>query len=427
LFLLQSLPGAEKTLRVFLRMQQEVRMAGVMSRGFHAMNIAFPALPSKFPAINRGGFNMTGPSGLIKSKKMLSALALLAATIACFDPWEAAPAPLQIREVTPRGPLSADEQNNIAVFRNISPSVVHITTLGLATDLFTLDVTQVPRGTGTGIIWDGQGHIVTNYHVIRDASAARVTLADRSTWKAELVGASPDRDLAVLRIKAPKEKLKPILLGESSNLQVGQKVYAIGNPFGLDQTLTAGIVSALNREIQSATLRPIHRVIQTDAAINPGNSGGPLLDSAGRLIGVNTAIYSPSGAYAGIGFAIPVDAVRRIVPRLIRDGNLIRPAIGIHGASDDVRQALGLPPGVVIVGVERDSPASRAGIRPFYRDEDGSIVMGDELTAINGSPVASDDELLSALEDLQAGDKISVTILRNGQKLDKSIVLERPG
>lgn len=369
---------------------------------------------------------MPEPSGLIKSKKMLSALALLAATIACFGPREAAPAPLQIREVTPRGPLSADEQNNIAVFRNISPSVVHITTLGLATDLFTLDVTQVPRGTGTGIIWDGQGHIVTNYHVIRDASAARVTLADRSTWKAELVGAFPDRDLAVLRIKAPREKLKPILLGESSNLQVGQKVYAIGNPFGLDQTLTAGIVSALNREIQSATLMPIHRVIQTDAAINPGNSGGPLLDSAGRLIGVNTAIYSPSGAYAGIGFAIPVDAVRRIVPRLIRDGNLVRPAIGIHGASDDVRQALGLPPGVVIVGVERDSPASRAGIRPFYRDEDGSIVMGDELTAINGSPVASDDELLSALEDLQAGDKISVTILRKGRKLDKSIVLERP-
>ncbi|MHB1238043.1 MAG: S1C family serine protease [Gallionella sp.] len=357
---------------------------------------------------------------------MLFALALLAATIACFGPREVASAPLQIREVTPRGPLSADELNNIAVFKNISPSVVHITTLGLATDLFTLDVTQVPRGTGTGIIWDGQGHIVTNYHVIHDASAARVTLADRSTWKAELVGAFPDRDLAVLRIKAPKEKLKPILLGESSNLQVGQKVYAIGNPFGLDQTLTSGIVSALNREIQSATLRPIHRVIQTDAAINPGNSGGPLLDSAGRLIGVNTAIYSPSGAYAGIGFAIPVDAVRRIVPRLIRDGNLVRPAIGIHGASDDVRQALGLPPGVVIVGVERDSPASRAGIRPFYRDEDGSIVMGDELTAINGSPVASDDELLSALEDLQAGDKISVTILHNGRKLDKSIVLERP-
>jgi S1-C subfamily serine protease len=239
------------------------------------------------------------------------------------------------------------------------------------------------------------------------------------------VGAFPDRDLAVLRIKAPGEKLKPILLGESHNLQVGQKVYAIGNPFGLDQTLTTGIVSALNREIKSATRRPIHRVIQTDAAINPGNSGGPLLDSAGRLIGVNAAIYSPSGAYAGIGFAIPVDVVRRIVPHLIRDGKFVRPAMGIQGTSDDVRQALRLPPGVVIVGVERGSPASRAGINPFYRDEDGNIVMGDELIAINGSPITSNDELLSALEDHQAGEMITVTILRNGRKLDKSIVLEQ--
>jgi S1-C subfamily serine protease len=370
---------------------------------------------------------MLKPISFSKPTMVLSALALVAA-VAIFrscGAGEAAPAPLQIREVTPRGPLSADELNNIAVFKNISPSVVHITTLGLATNLFTMDVTQVPRGTGTGIIWDEQGHIVTNYHVIQDANAARVTLADRSTWKAELVGAFPDRDLAVLRIKAPREKLKPILLGESHNLQVGQKVYAIGNPFGLDQTLTTGIVSALNREIKSATQRPIHRVIQTDAAINPGNSGGPLLDSAGRLIGLNTAIYSPSGAYAGIGFAIPVDVVRRIVPRLIRDGKFVRPAIGIQGASDDVRQALGLPPGVVIVGVERRSPASRAGISPFYRDEDGNIVMGDELIAINGSPITSDDELLSALEDHQAGDRITVTLLRNGKKLDKSIVLEQ--
>src|SRR5262249_52765557 len=185
---------------------------------------------------------------------------------------------------------------------------------------FSLDVMQVPRGTGTGFLWDDKGHVVTNFHVIQGGSGAQVTLADQSTWKAALVGAFPDRDLAVLRIDAPREKIRPISLGTSKDLQVGQKVYAIGNPFGLDQTLTTGIISALNREIESVTQRPIRGVIQTDAAINPGNSGGPLLDSAGRLIGVNTAIYSPSGASAGIGFAVPPGEGERHVPRPAQDG-----------------------------------------------------------------------------------------------------------
>ena len=185
---------------------------------------------------------------------------------------------------------------------------------------------QVPRGTGTGFVWDDRGYIVTNFHVVQEASGARVTLADQTSFKAQLVGVFPDRDIAVLKIDAPKNKLPPLAIGTSKDLVVGQKVYAIGNPFGLDQTLTTGIVSALNREIDSVTQRTIRGVMQTDAAINPGNSGGPLLDSAGRVIGVNTAICSPSGASAGIGFAIPVDEVNRIVPRLIRDGRMVRPA-----------------------------------------------------------------------------------------------------
>ena len=231
--------------------------------------------------------------------------------------------------MTPRGPLAADEQAHIDLFRRSSPSVVHITTVATQRDLFSMNVMQVPRGTGTGFVWDDSGHIVTNFHVIQGGSGAKVTLADQTTFDAKLVGAFPDRDLAVLRIEAPKAKLPPLAIGSSRDLIVGQRVYAIGNPFGLDQTLTIGIVSALNREIESFNGRSIRGVVQTDAAINPGNSGGPLLDSAGRLIGVNTQIASPSGASAGIGFAIPVDEVNRIVPRLIRDGRFVRPAIGV--------------------------------------------------------------------------------------------------
>ncbi len=215
------------------------------------------------------------------------------------------------RPIAPRGELAADEKSTIALFRQASPSIVHITAVSVARDLFTLNLLQIPEGTGSGLVWDDTGNIVTNYHVIQNAGAAQVTLADQSTWKARLVGIAPDKDLAVLKIDAPKSRLRPIPIGTSKDLQVGQSAFAIGNPFGLDQTLTTGVVSALGREIESVTRRPIQGVIQTDAAVNPGNSGGPLLDSAGRLIGVNTAIYSPSGASVGIGFAIPVDTVNR--------------------------------------------------------------------------------------------------------------------
>jgi S1-C subfamily serine protease len=291
---------------------------------------------------------------------------------------------------------------------------VHITTLELTRDFFSLDVTQVPRGTGSGFIWDERGHVVTNFHVLQGSQAARVTLSDQSTWKAALVGVFPDRDLAVLRIDAPRDKLKPIALGASRDLQVGQKVYAIGNPFGLDQTLTTGIISALNREIPSATQRMIRGVIQTDAAINPGNSGGPLLDSAGRLIGVNTAIFSPSGASAGIGFAIPVDEVNRIVPRLIRDGKVARPTIGIQSAPPQFHAALKLPKGVAVIGVVPGSGAAAAGIKAFRRGAGEKVVAGDIITAFSGKPVASMDDMLEELERHQAGDTVTLTLLRGG-------------
>jgi S1-C subfamily serine protease len=301
--------------------------------------------------------------------------------------------------------------------------VVHITSIGVQRDLFSLNVQEVPRGTGTGFVWDDQGHIVTNYHVIQDANGARVTLADQSSYDATLVGAFPDRDLAVLRIDAPRAKLPPIAIGSSRDLVVGQRVYAIGNPFGLDQTLTTGIVSALNREIESFNSRTIRGVIQTDAAINPGNSGGPLLDSAGRLIGVNTQIASPSGASAGIGFAIPVDEINRIVPRLIRDGRFVRPGIGVAAGPPALTRSLELPPGVVLVRVTPGGPAARAGLQPFRLGERGQIVAGDVITSIDGQPVADLDDMYNLLEHRQPGETVKVSVWRAGKTRQESMVL----
>jgi S1-C subfamily serine protease len=327
------------------------------------------------------------------------------------------------RSLTPRGPLAADERDNIDVFRKAGPSVVHITTLATQRDMFSMNAQQVPRGTGSGFVWDEQGHIVTNFHVIQGANAARVTLADQSTHKASLVGAFADRDLAVLKIDVPKERLPPLAIGTSRDLVVGQKVYAIGNPFGLDQTLTTGIVSALNREIDSVNQRSIRGVIQTDAAINPGNSGGPLLDSAGRLIGVNTAIYSPSGGSAGIGFAIPVDEVNRIVPRLIRDGRVVRPSIGVTAANESVHRALKLPKGVALVQVAPNSPAARAGLQPFRRSPNGDIIAGDVITAVNDDAVNDLDDMLTLLERRQPGDTVTLSVWRAGQTRRQGVVL----
>ncbi len=333
---------------------------------------------------------------------------------------------VQPRAVAPRGPLAADELANIDLFRRTSPSVVHITSLTARRDLFSLNVQQVPQGTGTGFVWDGNGHIVTNFHVIQGANGAKVTMADQSSFDASLVGAFPDRDLAVLRIEAPKETLQPIAVGSSKDLLVGQRVYAIGNPFGLDQTLTTGIVSALNREISTFNNRTLRGVIQTDAAINPGNSGGPLLDSAGRLIGVNTQIASTSGASAGIGFAIPVDEVNRIVPRLIRDGRFVRPAIGVTAGPPGLSQALKLPRGVALVAVTPGSPADKAGLQPFRRGSRGEIVAGDVITAIDDQAVGDLDDLLSQLERHQPGESVNLSVWRAGQARKAAVTLAKP-
>lgn len=356
----------------------------------------------------------------------LGALAVLAAIMAAAPACVESRTDAAPRAVAPRGPLAADELATIELFKKASPSVVHITSLAAQRDFFSLNVQQVPRGTGTGFVWDAAGHIVTNFHVIQGAQGARVTLADQSNFDASLVGVFPERDLAVLRITAPKDKLPPIAIGTSRDLAVGQRVYAIGNPFGLDQTLTTGIVSALNREIEGFGGRLIRGVVQTDAAINPGNSGGPLLDSAGRLIGVNTQIASPSGASAGIGFAIPVDEVNRIVPRLIRDGRFVRPALGIAAAPPEVNAALKLPKGVVVVQVNGGSPAARAGLQPFRRGSRGEVVHGDVITAIDERPVGDLDELLTQLENHQPGDSVTLTLSRDGRTRKEKVTLAAP-
>jgi S1-C subfamily serine protease len=332
----------------------------------------------------------------------------------------------QPRAVTPRGELADWEKTNIKIYKDNRPSVVHITTLSVRSDAFNLNVQEVPEGTGSGFVWDKNGRIVTNYHVIRGASAANVTLADQSSYRASLVGGSPEKDIAVLHIDAPASKLRPIELGSSEKLQVGQAVYAIGNPFGLDQTLTTGVVSALGREIESSRKGvPIRGVIQTDAAINPGNSGGPLLDSAGLLIGVNTAIYSPSGSSAGIGFAIPVDEVNRVVTEIIRHGKVVRPGLGIQVVPDRTTQrVLGeSEPGALILRVTPGGPAEKAGLRSTYRDEDGQVVLGDVITAVDGKPVKKNNDLFSLLEKYRAGDTVTLTVKRDGQTMQKKVTL----
>ncbi|MGH7826216.1 MAG: S1C family serine protease [Candidatus Binatia bacterium] len=327
------------------------------------------------------------------------------------------------RAVAPRGDLRADEKAVIALFRQASPSVVNITAIGVQRDLFTLNLYQIPQGTGSGFVWDTSGDIITNFHVIQNANAAQVTLADQSAWKARVVGVAPDKDIAVLRIDAPANRLRAIPIGTSKDLQVGQSVFAIGNPFGLDQTLTTGVISALGREIESVTRRPIQGVIQSDAAINPGNSGGPLLDSAGRLIGVNTAIYSPSGASAGIGFAIPVDTVNRIVPELIRFGKVTRPGLGVQIAEEQIARRLGVS-GVLVVDVAPGSAAGKAGIRPTTREASGRVRLGDVIVAIDGKKVESPNDLYLTMEKYRVGDVVTASLLRDGKGVQTKVTLE---
>jgi S1-C subfamily serine protease len=327
------------------------------------------------------------------------------------------------RAVTPRGALADEEKTNIEIFQAASPAVVYITSVAVRSDRFGFDITEIPAGTGSGFLWDAEGHVVTNFHVIQNADAVRVTLHDQSNWRARLVGGEPDKDIAVLRIDAPATRLRPIAIGTSRDLQVGQRVYAIGNPFGLDQTLTTGIVSALGRSMEAMNGRTIQDVIQTDAAINPGNSGGPLLDSAGRLIGVNTAIYSPSGVSAGIGFAVPVDIVNRVVPELIQYGRVTRPQLGIVAFPDGLAARLGIE-GVLIREVEEGSGAAAAGLRGTHRTDTGDVMLGDVIQAIDDAKTASMDDLLNALERRKSGDSVTVTFERDGQARAATVQLK---
>ena len=319
------------------------------------------------------------------------------------------------RPVTPSSGLLPEERATVNLFRETQPSVVYITTLReQRVSFFGRRFDRVQDGTGSGFLWDDRGHIVTNFHVIRNAQAAEVTLYDQTTWPASPVGSDQDMDLAVLRIEAPPEKLRPIPVGSSNDLQVGQSVLAIGNPFGLDYTLTTGVISALDREVQSIGGRELQGVIQTDAAINPGNSGGPLLDSSGRLIGVNTQIVSSGGAWAGIGFAIPVDTVNWVVPELIAHGRVNRPQLGVTLVEGSrVRPRVD---GVVVLEVTRNSGADRAGLRGVRQTRRGSVVLGDVITAIEGEPVRSVPDIRAVLEGQQPGDSVTVSLLRGEEE-----------
>ena len=319
--------------------------------------------------------------------------------------------------------LNPEESATIRLFEQAAPSVVFITTSKVQRDYYSANIYEIPQGSGTGFIWDEKGHIVTNFHVIESSlqkgSKVTVTLNNKTSYPAKIVGVAPNKDLALLKIEATYDYLKPIPLGRSYNLKVGQSTYAIGNPFGLDQSLTTGVVSALGREIKTEDGTPMSNVIQTDAAINPGNSGGPLLDSSGRLIGVNTAIYSPSGAYAGIGFSIPVDEVAWVIPDLIQYGRIKRPYLGVELLSPQQYS----DKGAMIARIAQNGPAAKAGLKGFRSDEYGRTVYGDVILKIGNFPIATSGDITPALEKLQVGERVIVEFVRQGQRLKTELTL----
>ena len=323
----------------------------------------------------------------------------------------------------PMGDLGADERVNMEVFEQASPSVTYITNKKFRRDYFSLNVTEIPQGTGSGFLWDSKGHIVTNFHVIYEADGIEVKLMDGKRYDATVVGADPDHDLAVLQINPTNLNISPLMIGNSSDLRVGQKVLAIGNPFGLDSTLTTGIISALDRTIQSMTKRYIHDVVQTDAAINPGNSGGPLLDSFGRLIGVNTAIISPSGTYSGVGFAVPVDTVNRIVTKLIKYGKVGRPGFGISLIPEHIMSRIGIE-GVGILEVSKGSSAADAGLREVKRLPNGRIELGDIIIEVDESEVKNSTDLVRIMDRHEVGDEVDIVIIRKNVKKTVRIIIQ---
>lgn len=324
------------------------------------------------------------------------------------------------RSTAPVVRVTDTETATIALFEEAAPSVVFINTSKVQQDYWSRNIMEIPAGTGSGFIWDDDGHVVTNFHVIKGASKVTVTLSDQTSYEATVIGAEPDKDLAVMKIDAPKGALTPIKVGSSKDLRVGQSVYAIGNPFGLDQSLTTGIISAVGREIKAQTGRPIKDVIQTDAAINPGNSGGPLLDSSGRLIGVNTMIYSPSGASAGIGFSIPVDEVNWTITDMLNEEK--RPIIGVTLVPAQYTARMNIE-GAVILEVSKGSPAEKAQLQGTRRDYNGSILWGDVIVEVDRVSISGNEDLIDTLRKYKPGDAVQVTLLRNGRTLTKEVIL----
>jgi|688.fasta_scaffold74826_1 S1-C subfamily serine protease len=335
--------------------------------------------------------------------------------------WQTSPS--EPPPVIARGPLTGDEAETVRIYHDVAPSVVNIVNLSAPRDNMQIDEFAIRRGTGSGFVWNQSGYIVTNHHVLLGGDRFLVSFANRQgQFDGELVGIAPDQDLAVLKINAPAEFLKPAPLGTSDGLSPGQKVLAIGSPFELDRTLTVGVISGLGREIPSLTKRPILGVIQTDAAINPGSSGGPLLDSAGLVIGVNAQIRSSTGQNAGVGFAIPIDTVRRIVPQLIQSGRVDRVGMGIEILDDRFTAQWGLA-GVMVRNVAPGSPAAQAGLLPMRRDESGRNLAGDLILAIDDTPIANSLDLFRALDQKQPGGKVQVQLQRGQKQLTVEVGL----
>jgi S1-C subfamily serine protease len=367
------------------------------------------------------------------SARQIVAVALLSALfaavgVACFDRWGARlqqptaafnsddnKTTADIAGITDPS-VATDEQNNIEVFRAISPGVVSINTTTRPHGFFDAG----GQGAGSGSVIDEQGHVLTNFHVVEDADAVTVSFGGDKSYPARVVGRDPDTDLAVLQVNAPREVLKVVPMGDSDRLVVGQKVLAIGNPFRLDRTLTAGIISGLQRPIQARNGRIIEGAIQTDASINPGNSGGPLLDSQGRMIGINSQILSPDGGGSvGVGFAIPVNIAKRVVPQLIRDGRVVRPKLGIYPRDVSELRGVRLPveDGVLILQVDPNGSAAAAGLRGISEDEDGGVNIGDIITGVDGTHVKDWNDLDNVLDKHQFGDVVRVEVVRgDGQR-----------
>jgi S1-C subfamily serine protease len=360
----------------------------------------------------------------ILSIALLSAL-LAAAGVACFDRWGArlhqptaafnpddSAATANVAGITDPS-TATDEQNNIEVFRAISPGVVSINTKRAPRSYF--DAGR--SGGGTGSVIDDQGHILTNNHVVEGADVVTVSLGGNKTYPARVVGGDPDTDLAVIQITGAREALKVVPMGDSDRLSVGQKVLAIGNPFGFDRTLTTGVISGLQRPIEARNGRLIEGAIQTDASINPGNSGGPLLDSQGRMIGINSQIISPDGGGSvGVGFAIPVSIAKRIVPQLIRDGRVVRPKLGIYPRAVSDLRGIRLPveTGLLILQIDPNGSAAAAGLRGLSETPEGDLVVGDIIAAIDGEKVETQNDLYRIMDKHKFGDVVQVEVVRGG-------------